>query len=55
MSESQIIKLIRESLKALGYTKGHCAATPLGFNRYNVLVDGLSVGIYDIDRKTFVD
>lgn len=45
---------IRNALKALGY-KGTASAVEITLGRYYVTVNGEYVGIWDVDKNTFVD
>lgn len=45
---------IRNALKALGY-KGTARAVEVTLGRYYVTVNGEYVGIWDVDKNTFID
>lgn len=49
----QIIADIRAGLRALGY--GHGVAYRRADGRFSVIVDGEHVGIWDADKRTFID
>lgn len=43
------------ALQSLGYSTSNIEITPVSFHRYSVKAGGDLVGIYDLDRHTFVD
>lgn len=43
------------ALKSLGYSTSNIEITPAAFHRFTVKAGGVLVGIYDLDRHTFVD
>lgn len=43
------------ALKSLGYSTSNVEITPVSFHRFSVKAGGVHVGIYDLDRHTFVD
>ena len=50
-----IKNIIISALKSLGYSTSNVEITPVAFHRYSVKAGGVLVGIYDLDRHTFVD
>lgn len=46
---------LREALKSLGYKSGHVKVYGRVDLRVFVIVNDRFVGVYDIERKTFVD
>ena len=50
-----IKNIIINALISLGYSTSNVEITPVAFHRFSVKAGGVLVGIYDLDRHTFVD
>jgi hypothetical protein len=50
-----ITEEIKKALKSFGYSTSNTEITTVSYHRYSVKAKGFLVGIYDIDRHTFVD
>ena len=55
MSREEIRTEIKDALQMLGYSRCKVIVIPGGGDRYAVSLDGERFGVWDADKKTFVD